>query len=53
MKQKSIVVKVQLQDGNLDVSELNAALAEGWTVDQTASSTPGSILVILKQEPSE
>ena len=43
MAQKSIVVKVQIVDGGLDDSALNAALSEGWTVikeQPPATSTP-------------
>jgi len=50
MKQKSVVVKVQIVDGGLDNSELNTALDDGWTVVSTAESTPGSILVIVQKE---
>ena len=47
---KAVVVPVQIQQGALDVTELNAALADGWIVIDMAESALGSILVIVQKE---
>lgn len=49
MIQRAVLVPVDLRNGSLDLTELNAALADGWLVVTMANSTPGSILVILEK----
>lgn len=48
--QKAVIVKVEIVDGGLNAENLNAMLADGWSVVETQTSTPGSILVIVEKE---
>lgn len=51
MKEKAVVVKVEITDGGLNAGPLNAELDAGWYWFTSQTSTPGSILVILRDEP--
>ena len=49
--QKAVVVKpIMGPDPSLDLSQLQPALAEGWTVAATEASTNCAILVILEKD---
>jgi len=52
-KQKAIAVAFNVVDGKLSCTDLEDLLEQGWTVNSTAESGIGPVLVILDAPKEE